>query len=98
MVSKVEDKKFSRAGVEMLDFRLHDAAGNFVQCRAHDRHARNPCIVDRNEIVVYGAIANSPQNNQTGLLWLFNESHVVVLKRSCPMPKALRFIDFEEDE
>ena len=98
VVTTVQGMKLSRAGVEMLDFRLLDTAGNYVECRAHGRHARNSLIVDKNELVVYGASVTVSQNNQSGLLWLFNDSHVVLLKRKCPVPKALRLIEFEEDE
>ena len=99
VVSAVQVMKYSRNGVEMLDFRLLDMAGNYVECRAHGRHARNPLIEDKNELVVYGATVNVPQReNQTNFMWLFNEAHVVLLRRNCPVPQALRLILYEEDE
>jgi len=99
IVSMVQDLKVSRQGNEMRDFRLSDISGNYVECRALGRHVHNPHIADKNEVVIYGSSVTVPQgNNKSGYLWLFNEAHVVILKRKCVVPKSLRHIEFEEEE
>ena len=98
VVSLSQGMKLSRGGEEMLDFRFIDTSGNYVDCRAFGRHARNQLIADKNELVIYGASVPSSQNSQSEFLWLHNDCHIVLLKRKCTVPKAVCLIEFAEDE
>ena len=82
VASTMQGIKLSRQGEGMLDFRLHDMTRNYVECRASERHARNPLIVDKHELVMYGAAAQVGINKLSGYLWIYNECHTVRYKQS----------------
>ena len=71
----------------MRNFQLHDRSGKFVPCSALGRHASNPCIKDGNEVVLYFAQASIPSSpNALGQLWMYDESHMVVLQENRKLP------------
>ena len=96
-VSAVGSVSVSRNGNEMLSFRLNDTRGNYVECRACGRHARNKHIEEKNEIVAYGTQAQAGLKGAPGLLWVYNESHIVLLRRRGVFSRGTRCIEFRAE-
>ena len=68
----------------MRHFRLQDIHNKSVHCVAHDRHSGNSALEEGNMVVLYFAQAQSGlRSSQPGALWLYNESHVVFVKKGC---------------
>ena len=90
------EESMSRAGRAMKFFELHDYAGNCVQCTAVGRHAENTCIEDGNEVVLYFAQGTaSSAVNPCGQLWLYDESHILLLRRECIVPPTRCNLEFK---
>ena len=64
----------------MQAFRLQDAQGRDVRCMALGRHAGNPAFVLGNMIVLYFVVGQEGLSNGPGQLWVYDESHVMVLE------------------
>ena len=96
-VSAVGSVSVSRNGNEMLSFRLNDTRGNYVECRACGRHARNKHIEEKNEIVAYGTQAQAGLKGASGLLWVYDESHIVLLRRRGVFSRGTRCIEFRAE-
>jgi hypothetical protein len=87
IVSSVQDEETSQSGRPMRSFRVQDASGRYVQCKTLGRHVDNVNIGNGNEIVLYFAHATtSTSPNLPGQLWVYNESHIILLAsgRDCP--------------
>ena len=93
IVSSVKPVCESSGSVDMQEFRLHDRQGRYVMCRAFGRHAGSSLIVDGADIIMYFAIARPGLSNQSGSLWLFDDSHVLALGMDCEIPTARQFIE-----
>ena len=76
-------------------FQLHDSNGKYVLCEALGRHASNSCIEDGHEVVLYfaQAMAQSSSNTQS-VLWLYDESHMVILSHDNRVPSGRSVIEF----
>ena len=80
VVSSVDPEKTSQNGNQMQAFRLQDAQGRYVRCMALGRHAGNPALVLGNMIVLYFVVGQEGLSNGPGQLWVYDESHVMVLE------------------
>ena len=70
IVSMVQEEMLSSNGESMRLFRLSDAGGRFVQCRAFSRHAANVHVANGTEVILYFVNAQSGLHNQAGKLWI----------------------------
>ena len=95
IVSAVGDIRLTAQGREIRSFRLHDLEGNYVDCEALGRHARNPYLLVQNEVVIFGAIAQPYFDWKT--LWINNYSHIIQITSGCSVPVGLNRIVFAED-
>ena len=77
----------------MKGFKLQDNTGKYAQCVAFGRHVDNPIISDKKEVVLYFAQALAGRGNYTGQLWLYDESHVSMLRSECAAPSARQHIE-----
>ena len=94
-MSAVGDVRLTAQGREIRSFRLHDLDGNYVDCEALGRHARNPYLLVQNKIVIFGAIAQPYFDWKT--LWIINFSHIMLITHGCSVPVGLNRIVFAED-
>ena len=90
-----EEERATQTGRNMRNFQLYDRWGRFVTCCVLGRHASNPCIKDGNEVVLYFAQASIPSSpNALGQLWMYDESHMVVLQENRKLPPQRSRIEF----
>ena len=91
IVSSVSAETTSSGGEAMKTFRLQDAGGRYVNCRAFGRHSANLHIANGTDVILYFAQAQAGLNNQPGQLWIYDESHIVALQTECgtPVPRQL---------
>ena len=84
VVCEVQSETMSQNGNSMRNFRLQDSNNKSVHCVAFDRHSVNPALEEGNMVVLYFAQALSGlRSSQPGALWLYNESHVVLVRKGC---------------
>ena len=96
VIGSCGEDSMSRAGRAMKFFEIHDYSGKCVQCTALGRHAENACIEDGNEVVLYFAQGTaSSASNSCGQLWLYDESHILLLRRNCIVPPTRFHLDFK---
>ena len=96
VIGSCGEDSMSRAGRAMKFFEIHDNSGKCVQCTALGRHAENACIEDGNEVVLYFAQGTaSSASNPCGQLWLYDESHILLLRRNCIVPPTRFHLDFK---
>ena len=93
IVQKVEGEMESQAGKAMQSFKFHDCTGRHLSCMAFGRHAGTPAIAEGNEIIIYFASGLAGLQGKPGSLWLYDEAHVVCLRKNCKPPVARHFID-----
>ena len=60
-----------------------DGVGKYVKVIAFDRHATNPIIENGNMLVLYMATAQEGIKRQPGALWMYNDSHMILLRSGC---------------
>lgn len=77
----------------MKGFRLQDNTGKYVQCVAFGRHVDNPFISDKKEVVLYFVTALAGRGHFPGQLWVYDESHVSMLRSECEAPNARQHIE-----
>ena len=95
IIGLCEEERATQSGRNMRNFHLHDRSGRFVPCSALGRHASNPCIQDGNEVVLYFAQASNPSSpNSLSSLWMYDESHMVVLHENRKPPPQRSRIEF----
>ena len=73
----------STAGNDLRTFQLVDGVGKYVRVIAFDRHATNPIIENGNMLVLYMATAQEGIKRQPGALWMYNDSHMILLRSGC---------------
>jgi hypothetical protein len=89
IVGSCEEERMSQSGRSMRNFELYDPTGKYVACRVLGRHASNQNIEDGNEVILYFAQATTPTSaNMPGVLWLYDESHIVLLRKNCRVPAS----------
>ena len=87
ILSEVGGVSTTQSGKMRRDFALHDREGYHVCCAALGRHAHNAALEERNEVILYFAVGTSPTAPEMpGVLWLYDSSHVMLLKEGCPVP------------
>ena len=79
IVTSVQDEVLSQSGNPMKHFKLHDQTGRFVHCVAFGRQVDNEFIVECNEVVLYFAKAMPGLAVAHGQLWMYDESHIVLV-------------------
>ena len=90
-----EEVAARNSGRPMRSFRLQDQAGRWVQCAALGRHVDNRCLVENAEVVLYFASASRPFSpNAASQLWLYDDSHLVLLRSGVAVPPARTQISF----
>jgi len=94
VVGSCEEERMSQSGRSMRNFQLSDPTGKYVECMVLGRHANNPNLEDGNEVILYFAQATTPTStNLPGVLWLYDESHMVLLRRNCKVPASRGVIE-----
>ena len=89
IVGSCEEERMSQSGRSMRNFQLCDPAGKYVECMVLGRRANNPNLEDGNEVILYFAQATTPTSaNMPGVLWLYDESHIVLLRKNCKVPAS----------
>ena len=96
IISNVQGEAVSQNGAPMKAFKLQDNTGKYVQCVAFGRHVDNPIISENTEVVLYFAQALAGRGNYTGQLWLYDESHVSMLRSECAAPSARQHIELRQ--
>ena len=91
-ISNLSAVTYSRQGVPMQSFRLQDSSGKYVSCCAHGRHCESEAIEDRALVVIFFACGAAGLGNAPGMLWLYDDCHVVLQRRQCIMPPAVKAI------
>ena len=59
-----------------------------MHCVALGRHVDNDCLADLNEVVLYFATAKAGLNSGAGQLWMYDDSHIVLVGNRYRMPPA----------
>ena len=59
-----------------------------MHCVAFGRHVDNACLDDLNEVVLYSATAKAGLNSGAGQLWMYDDSHIVLVGNRCCVPPA----------
>ena len=95
IIGSCVEEQTTATGRPRRGFQLHDQSGRYVLCAALGRHSSNSCIQNGNEVVLYFAQALAPTspNNASGQLWLYDESHMVVLQEKRSIPTARTVIE-----
>ena len=88
IVTDVGGETISQNGNSMRSFRLQDSTSKSVHCMAFDRHADNPALKEGNMIVLYFATGLPGMRNNPGALWMYNESHIVLVRSGCRVPPS----------
>ena len=83
VVIDVQSETISQNGNAMKKIRLQDSSNKAVNCVAFDRHSVNPALQEGNLVVLYFAAASSGLRNSPGALWMYNESHIVLVRAGC---------------
>ena len=95
IVSMVQDETYSVNGDPMRQFRLSDSGGKYVSCRVFGRHTENDSIENGADVVLYFAAAQAGKSNQQSQLWIYDEAHIVLLKKGCGIPSPRQNIEFK---
>ena len=88
VVTSVQGEVLSQSGNPMKHFKLHDQTGRFVHCVALGRQVDNEFIAECNEVVLYFAKALPGVAGAQGQLWMYDESHIVLVGRRFGVPPA----------
>ena len=83
--SKCGDVIKTQSGV-LRPFLVIDAAGNYVNCVAFGRHAEDERLEDNCEVALYFTHARAGLDGKNGSLWLYDESHLAVLRSAATAP------------
>ena len=93
IVASVEQGTESAGGVPMKAFTLSDQRGRQLACLAFGRHSDNPQLVNGHEVAIFFGTAQADRNGGRGTLWLFDDSHIVVLRVACKVPQLTALIE-----
>ena len=77
----------------MKNFKLHDQTNKFAHCVAFGRHVGNPFISNCNAVVLYFAKYLTGVSGCSGQLWMYDESHIVLLGTRFSVPPARILMD-----
>ena len=89
LIASIADSTQASNGVPMQSFTLQDNSGLYVSCIAYGRHVGNPLLACKNEVILFfargvpGLGGNSP-----GQLWMYDDSHIVLLRNHFSLPAA----------
>ena len=82
----------SRQDVPMRTFRMQDAAGRYVTCCLHGRHSINESLQDRSLVVVFFAVATESLGSNPAMLWLYDNSHLIIQRLGCIVPPSTQAV------
>ena len=85
-VTNLSDETLSRQEVPMRTFMLQDTFGRYVPCCLHGRHCNNEFLKDRAKIVIFFASATESLGGNPPVLWLWDNSHLIVQRLGCSVP------------
>ena len=92
-VEKMTCVSTSQSGNAMQEFLLQDTQMQCVRCMAFDRHVGCDALQEGNDVVLYFACAQSGLQNKAGFLWLFNESHIMLVRPSMPVRSSAKEVE-----
>lgn len=93
VVHSILEERVSQNGNSMRSFQLSDSSGKTIMCTALGRHVDNTNIRQASEIVVFFAAALKPTSGNGAVqLWLYDESHLVLLRKDCAVPRSCRLV------
>jgi hypothetical protein len=93
IVASVEPEAESASGVPMKAFKLCDQRGRQLSCLTFGRQTDNPQLVIGHQIAIFFGTAQADRNGGRGTLWLYDDSHIVVLRVACPVPRLTTTIE-----
>ena len=85
IVVDVQGLSVTQNGDSRKDFKLQDTAGQYVECSALGRHADNTYLQEGNEVILYFLAAQAGLRGHPGLLWLYDDSHVAMVRKHSKM-------------
>ena len=95
IIGSTEDERTTLSGQTIRKFVLHSTTGKYVECWAMGRHTFNRCIADGNEVVIYFAQGSTSSSaNQNDSLLIFDDGHMVTLRKGLNIPKSRTAVDF----
>ena len=77
----------------MKHVKLHDKTGKSVHCVAFGKHVGNPVISNCDDVVLYFAKSLTGVSGGSGQLWMYDESHIVLLGTRFSVPPARILMD-----
>ena len=93
-VTNLSPVTYSRQDVPMRTCRMQDAAGRFVTCCLHGRHSINESLEDRSLVVVFFAVATEGLGSNPAMLWLYDNSHLIIQRLGCIVPPSTQAVPF----
>ena len=81
IVVEVQGLTVTQSGESRKEFKLQDTTGQYVECSAFGRHADNNYLVEGDEVIIYFLTAQAGLRGRPGLLWLYEDSHVAMVRR-----------------
>lgn len=91
-VMNLSEVSYSRQEVSMRTFRLQDASGRYVTCCLHGRHSTNQSLAERAQITVFFATATQSLGSNPSMLWLYDNSHLVIQRLGCSVPPSTQAV------
>ena len=71
---------------------MQDAAGRYVTCCLHGRHSTNESLQDRSLVVVFFAVATESLGSNPAMLWLYDNSHLIIQRLGCIVPPSTQAV------
>ena len=81
VIADVKGITESESGISRREFKLQGSGGKYISCIAFGRHADSELLAPHNEVILYFASGKSDLRQRVGVLWLYDESHVMLLRQ-----------------
>ena len=94
IVTDLEEPIRTESSELLRKYTLVDRSGKYIFCAAFGRHAQNEILANNNEIVIYFAKAQEGRGNTPSTLWLYDESHIILLRAGRETPQKKEKIEF----
>ena len=87
-VAALQEEHMTQSNRPMREFRLLDPSAKYVQCAALGRHASSDLLEVHNEVVMFFCSGSEGLSSNPGKLWIYDEGHIVLLRKQCILPPA----------
>ena len=88
IVTAVQEEHLTQSNKMMREFKLQDPAGKYVPCAALGRHSSSVLLEVCNEVILFFCTGSEGLSSGPGKLWIYDESHILLLRKQCSMPPA----------